>query len=61
MQDSLASSYCPTCWCAWHCVVTAAVCPALLCFWLQNDPAMQAYMYPMLKDDFQMVETYTVS
>jgi surfactin synthase thioesterase subunit len=27
---------------------------------LQEDPAMQAYMFPMLRDDFQLVETYTV-
>jgi len=27
---------------------------------LQADPAMQAFMYPMLRDDFQLVETYQV-
>lgn len=24
------------------------------------DPAMQAFMYPMLRDDFELVETYKV-
>jgi hypothetical protein len=35
--------------------------PSAMLFWVQEDAAMQAYMYPMLKDDFQVVETYQVS
>jgi hypothetical protein len=30
------------------------------CLLPQDNPAMRAFVYPMLRDDFQMVETYQV-